>query len=595
MTDEPKRYQLLLAELKRRRVFKVAALYGAAAFAVMQSAEFLLPALHFPESVATVIAVIAIAGFPFAMALAWLYDLTRQGVVRTLRASEDELQAIVAEPRRRRWPAGILGLVGVLLLAGGVWWSAGVNSVDNMSTTPTILAANADGTSIAVLPFVDISGGEQSGYFGEGIAKELLSALTRVPGVKVAAPTSAFAFRGTEVDVRTIGERLDVATVLEGSIDRSADGLRIAVQLVRAADGARLWSATYARKREDVFAVQNEIAEAIVGALGITIHNGAAANLVRTSTTDIAAYDDYLRGQYLAGQHTLAALDSAAEFYNRALLLDPDYAAAYAALAEVYMMEPDYGGPPIVELLPYARAAAQRAIALGPDLPQAHAVSAQLEWFYEWDRESAERDYRKAIELDPNYANAHNWYAQFLGTLRRWDEGLAEANKAVALDPLSPGTHLTRGLLLMGPGRSAEAKAALRHALELEPDMHEAVYILASYCALEGDYEGAAAMFERFARITDSDPAIFHTFLAALRDPSQRPAAVEALQSLDFYGAMFGSDLMTQLGAVDAALAALEQAARDRSPYLPWVNALPQYDMLRSDTRFRAILAWMDL
>ncbi len=592
MTDGPRRYQVFLADLKRRHVFKVAALYGAVAFAVMQAAEFLVPALYLPESVATAIAVIAILGFPIAMVLAWIFDVTRQGVVRTNPASPVELEAIVAEPPGRRWPAGVLALVGILMLVAGVWWSV---EIDDASTPQVINAASPATGSIAVLPFVDMSGDGQNEYFSEGISRQLLSALTRVPGLKVVAPTSAFAFRGLATEVRTIGERLDVATVLEGSYDWSGDRLRIAVRLVRAIDGTRLWSATYERPREEIFGVLNEIAAAVVGALGITLHDGAVANLVLSSTADTAAYDDYLRGQYLAGQHTLAGFDSAISYYNRALLLDPDFAAVYAALAEAYMLLPDYGGPPMVELLPYARAAAQRAIALGPSLAEAHAASAHLKWMHEWDREGAERDLLKAIELNPNYANAHYWYAQFLGTLRRWQEGLAEADRAVALDPLSPGTHLTRGLLLMGNGRSADAKAAFQRALELEPDMYSAAYLLASFCAMEGDYEGAATMFERFAQLTDSDPAVFHTYLAALRDPSQRPAAVEALQARGFYGAMQGSVLLAHLGETEAALAALERAAQERSPYLPWANALPQFDTLRSDPRFQAILAWLNL
>jgi serine/threonine-protein kinase len=592
MTEGPKRYQVFFADLKRRHVFKVAALYGAAAFVVIQAADFMVPALHISESVATAIAVIAILGFPIAMVLAWIFDVTRHGVVRTHQAASGELEAIVAEPKGRRWPAGILALSGVLLLVGGVWWSVGI---DGVSTPQVINAASSSSGSIAVLPFVDMSGDGQNEYFSDGIAKQLLSALTRVPSLKVVAPTSAFAFREMEVDVGTIGERLDVATVLEGSSGRSGDKLRIAVRLVRVADGTRLWSATYERQREEIFVVLNEIASAIVGALGITLNDGAAANLVLSSTADIAAYDDYLRGQYFASQHTLAAFDSAISLYNRALLLDPDFAAVYAALAEVYMLIPDYGGLPMVELLPYARAAAQRAIALGPGLAEAHAASAYLKWVHEWDREGAEFDYLRAIELNPNYANAHYWYAQFLGTLRRWEEGLAEADRAVALDPLSPGTHLTRGLLLTGANRWTEAEAAFQRSLELEPNLYSAAYLLAIFYAMEGDYEASAAMFERFAQITDTDPAVFHTYLAALRDPNQRPAAVEALQALGFYGAMQGSELLAHLGETDAALAALERAARERSPYLPWANALPQFDTLRSDPRFQAILAWMSL
>jgi tetratricopeptide (TPR) repeat protein len=227
-------------------------------------------------------------------------------------------------------------------------------------------------------------------------------------------------------------------------------------------------------------------------------------------------------------------------------------------------------------------------------MAEGYAASGYLKWVYLWDLPGAEDDFRKALELDPENPVPRYWYAQFLTTLRRWEEGLDQVSRALELDPRSAAAHLTRGLLLLCAGLDG-ASASLRRALELSPEMHPAAYVLAGHLAFEGDFQGAAEEFDRFSSMTGSDPSPFRSYLAALADPSERPEAVAAFQESAFYGPAQGAELLAHLGETDAALALLERLARARSPNLPWVNAMPQFQRIRSDPRFQGVLAWVGL
>lgn len=263
--------QKFMAELKRRHVLKVVAVYAAAAFAVMGAADFLVPALQLPDVLAKSVAFTAIVGFPFAVAFAWVFDITPQGVVRTVPATSEELESIVAESRTRRWGAGVLALVATVVFIGGGWWVLRVAPEDSSS------GGAAAGPSIAVLPFVTLSDDPQDVYFSEGLAEELMGALDRIPDLQVAARTSSFAFRNRNVGVRQIGEELGVATVLEGSVRRSGDQVRVQARLIDATDGFRLWADSYERELTDVFAVQEDLAQAIVTELQIALAGDAGA------------------------------------------------------------------------------------------------------------------------------------------------------------------------------------------------------------------------------------------------------------------------------------------------------------------------------
>ncbi len=573
-----------MADLKRRHVFKVVAVYAAAAFAVMQAADFLVPALQLPAAFASGIAFTALVGFPFVVVLAWVFDLTPQGIKRTEPAGSRELETLIAEPRARRWGVGLLALAATLLFFVGGWWV-----LRGAPAAAGPAGATVD-RSIAVLPFVNLSDNPDNEYFSDGLAEELMGALGRIPDLKVAARTSAFAFKGQNLDVREIGEQLDVATVLEGSVRRAGDRVRVSVQLVNVADGFRLWSDTYDRRLDDIFAIQDEIAQAIVTALQVTLTR-APSSLVRGGTENVEAYTHYLRGHHFWNQRTLPAFYDAIEEFNQAIALDPDYARAYAGLANTYVLLPEYGGPSVPEVLSEARAATQRALALDPNSAEAFAASGYLRFRFEWDWAGAEADFLRAIALAPDYATARQWYAELLITLRRFQEAEAAAQAAYELDPLAPAGNLVQALVLEIDGRGAAAIQRYAATLEIAPDFHLARFFLAMAQVAERDLPGAEATLLELARRTGSDPAPYRAYIGALADPGQIPAALAALDDASVYGFIGSSGYLATLGRVEETLAVLERAYRDRDPYLPMTNALPPYEGLRADPRFLEFLA----
>ncbi|MFC1661830.1 hypothetical protein ACFL3S_10335 [Gemmatimonadota bacterium] len=593
MTQSVPRYQAWLAELKRRRVFKTTAVFGGVAFVAMQAADFLVPALRLPEWVSTAIALLCILGFPVVLLVAWFFDFSVGGWVRTGPPGEGELEAIVSEPRRRRWLAGFLGLAGVLLLAGGLTWEAGIQPapVAQPGLPPAPAPALA---SVAVLPFVAVSGEGTHEYLADGITLELVRGLSGIPGLRVPGRSSVSSPGGTSNDIRVIARELEVDRVLEGSVVWVEDRVQIATHLVRATDGHRLWTGSYDLSMDELFLGLEDIVRSVADTLGVRLAAEEGTPVVPRPTPSMPAYEDFLRGLHSSAQRTPAALEAALVYFNRAVLLDPEFSRAWAALAMTYVMLPESGGAPITEILPYARAACDRALAFTEGNAEAHAADAYLKWTYDWDLPGGEAGFLRSLELDPNEPTTLQWYAQLLGTRRQWDEGLEMVDRALELDPLSPAAHFSRGLLLLVL-RPDEAAASLRRALELAPQMHPAAYILAGARAFAGDLDEAAQMFERFSSLTGTDPSVYRAYLAAVSDPARRPEAVAALKRSSFFGSVQGAELLAHLGETEEALSALEGSVQARSPYLPWINTMPQFESMRSDPRFQAIMAWIEL
>jgi TolB-like protein len=589
MTSNPSGFQRFFAEMKRRRVFNSAALYGGVAFVVFQAADFVVPALHLPESVSTAIVLVSVIGFPFAMVTAWFFDITSGGIRRTAPPRMGEIEAIVDQPALKRWPFGIAAILGVALLLGTVAWhfkdpeEGGLPSLSG--EIPTM-------NSVAVLPFLNMLNDGEEAYLAEGINEELREGLRRVPGLRVTGRTSTLSVEHDGEGAKAIEEELNVGWFVEGSVGEAGDQVGLAVRLVSVADRERGWTKSYQLPKKGFLAALDSVAWDLAGQLGAQAPGGERGPLVRSSTVDFTAYSDYLRGRSLSNQKTPGAIQSAIGYYNRALLLDPDFGKAWSALAMAYVLLPEAGGPPMAELLPYAQAALKKAVEPGREMPDGFAASGYLKWVYLWDLPGADEDFRRAIELDPENSVSRYWYAQYLTTERRWEDAWAQVEKALELDPRSAAAYLTKGLILFCARREG-ADEAFRRALELAPDMHPAAYVLAGSLAREGDLGAARRAFDQFSSLTGTDPAVFQGYLAALSDPARAGDAVAAFQDAGFYGPVQGAELLAHLGENDAALDLLERAARDRSPYLPWVNAMPGFDGLRADPRFQGVLAWV--
>jgi len=417
-------YQRFLAELKRRRVFRVMAVYGVVGFVVLQVVDLAVPALLLPEWTYRLVALLLLIGFPIAVILAWAFDRTPDGVQRTQPASAEEIEREVGAPAAQRWPIGIAALVGAGLVGLGAWWVLG---------GPDAAEARSY-DSIAVLPFVDMTGDKEAEYLGDGLAEELLNALAGIQGLKVASRTSAFAFKGSPADARTIGDSLGVGLVLEGSVRGSRDQLRVTAQLIDSEDGFHLWSATYDRSLTNLLELQDDLTTRIVEALSEELDPGASADLLSPGTQDDLAYDYFLQGRHFWNKRTFEDIQVAIGLFQKAIAVDSSYAPAYAAIADAYGVPAGWGDDR-ENALDQAEQFARRALKLDPTLAQAHTSLAAGMELRHFNVQAAEEGYLRAIELDPNYATAHQWYGELLAATGRRDEAVEEARKAESIDP----------------------------------------------------------------------------------------------------------------------------------------------------------------
>jgi adenylate cyclase len=479
-------YQRFFAELKRRKVFRTVALYGAAAFGILQGVDILVDALRLPPSLTTIAALVVVAGFPFAVALAWNYQVTPDGLRKTIAASGEEIDEIVGASAVRRWPSGLAALLGLFLFALGAWWTLG------RDPTPT-------DASVAVLPFADMSAAGDQEYFADGMAEEILNALVRVPDLRVTSRTSAFAYKNTDKDLREIAEDLDVSAILEGSVRRDSSRVRVTAQLIDARTGFHMWSETYTREQRDLFAIQDEIARSIARALRVSLLPATAeAAMVQPTTGDPEAYDEYLRGRFEFQRRTPESLLAAIDHFDRATRLDPDFALAWAGLGLTYALVPYYGRAiPFETALAKASEAADRAVTLDPGLPQAHAAVGQALPFG-FARAGA---FRRAIELDSLYAEAHQWLGETLSQMGRHAEAVEEGRIAIELDSMSRAANLDYGRSLMRAGRLDEAAAQFRKMMVRDPTWTSGWGNLANVYVDAGQYDSARIAIEQSARL----------------------------------------------------------------------------------------------
>jgi len=479
-----KSYQQLFAELKRRKVFKVAAVYGAVAFVLLQVADLLGQGLRLPESFMPFITAVVLLGFPLALILAWAFEMTPDGVQRTEAADAGELEQIVALPAAKRWPAGLAALVGLGALLAGAWWvgtRTGPSPVDGTADAgPDVRFAFADladdpRPSLAVLPFADMSPESDQEYFSDGITEEILNVLAKLPELRVAARTSAFAFKGRQMDMRAVGDSLDVGYLIEGSVRKSGDQLRITAQLIDATTGSHVWSESYDRTLDDVFQIQTEIAEAIAARLRVPLGIDDRSELV-TPTADLEAYDLYLAGRARMRERG-ESLPEAIRLFEAAIARDSAWAPAWAALAEaseirLWYVE-DGSGPELDTLtaaLDEAERAARRALQLDPgSAPARVALGTVLRDRFEW--EEAETAYREALAIDPDYPEAHQQYAELLLATGRTGDAVRVAARAAALDPAPVRLNIL-GFALATDDRPSEAVLADERGISLDPELN---------------------------------------------------------------------------------------------------------------------------
>lgn len=451
-----------------------------------------------------------------------------------------------------------------------------------------------------MLPFVNLSADPENEYFSDGITEELISALAGVEGLRVAARTSVFAYKGRSEDVREIGRRLNVGTLLEGSVRKYENRFRISAQLVKASDGYQLWSETYDREVGDIFATQEEISRAIVATLRKPLGLSAREPVLEPGTADVAAYSLYLKGRYHLYKRTRESLEKAIESFERAVEADSRYALAHSGLADAYLLLERYGVLAPGESIPRAKAAAARALEIDPSLAAPHASLAYAKMIGDWDRDGAEAEFRRAIELDPRYAPAHHWYAWFLSHLGRFDEAMTEIERALTLEPLALITNANRGTILYFSRRFDEAEGQLRSTLDLDPNFVVAHQWRGRTLEALGRHRDAVQAHQRALDLQPGDPESVASLGHALGMAGEREEARRLQIRLDelardrYVSPYWRGLLYMGLGETESALTALEEAYEARFDWLLFLAVDPIFDKLRNDRRFARLVGTIE-
>jgi serine/threonine protein kinase/tetratricopeptide (TPR) repeat protein len=462
--------------------------------------------------------------------------------------------------------------------------------------------------SIAVLPFSNLSADKEQEYFCDGMAENLINALTHVEDLRVVARTSAFSFRGKEIDVREIGRKLKVETLLEGSVRKAGSRLRITAQLINVVDGYHLWSERYDRDigemccPEDIFTIQDEISLAVVDKLKVKFLGKEKAKLVKRHTKNLEAYDLYLKGRFFWSKRTKEGYRKSLEYFQRAIDRDPTYALAYVGIADCYDLLGWYDHLPPEEAFAKAKAAAERALEMDDTLAEANASRGWISTNYEWNWPAAESKYRRAIEINPSYATARQWYAEYLSYMGRHDQSVAEAKRAQELDPFSLIINTDLGQVLYYARQYDQAIEQLQKTLELDPNFIVAHFFLAPLYAQKAMNDEATAEAQKARALSARDDSLMLAQLGATYSFSgksdEAKKVIDQLHQLSkhrYVSPFYMALIYEGLGQKDQALEWLEKAYKKRDHWLETLKVHPWLDGLRSHPRFIELLMKMGL
>jgi serine/threonine-protein kinase len=506
---------------------------------------------------------------------------------------DDALRRVLAKIPADRFTTGARFAEALVAPAAG--------SSSRPTSKPSPISGAAE-KSIAVLPFVNISADSENEYFSDGITEEIINALAQLPGLHVAARTSAFSFKGENIDLRIVGEKLNVATVLEGSVRKAGNRVRITAQLIDAADGYHLWSERYDRELDDIFAIQDEIASTIADHLKVTLAGGSDQALVKPPTDNLEAYELYLKGRFHLYQRVGASFRHAIECLERAVALDPDYAQAHAGMAETYATLGFYGLRRPNEVMPKAKEEAMRALALDDNLGVAHHALALVKLLHEWDWAGATREFQRALELDPGNAVIRSQYALFIrqGLEGQHEQAIAEGRLALESDPLSAYPKAVVSLIMTVAGEHEEGIRLAQAAASNEPNSFMAYRGLGLACSWQGKHEEAAAALERAVELSDRHQWPVGELLAEYAAQGRWSEAKVLLDELRErsereYVYVFLATGEALLGDMDTAFEALELAYAERDPTLVLAKYWPGFDLLRGDPRWDELLRRMEL
>jgi TolB-like protein/Flp pilus assembly protein TadD len=547
----------LLGEIKRRKVFQVAAVYAIVAWLIIQIIGEVSEPLNLPGWLDTVVIVLIAIGFPIALVLAWAFDITPDGVTR----------------------------------------DAGVDAPPKQQPAETDVMAPQH-KSIVVLPFVNMSADPENEYFSDGLTEEIINALTQLKELRVVARTSSFVFKGKSADIAKIGHKLNVSYVLEGSVRKDKERLRITAQLINVANGYHIWSEQFDRELDDIFAIQNEIALAIVEKLKIRLVPHERSRLVEKRTSNLAAHEAYLKGRYFWNQRG-PGLKKAVDLFKLALAEDDNYADAYVGLADTYALLAFYGYRPPTEVMPKAKDAVHRALEIDETLAEAHSSLGFIHTIFDWDWDSASKEFERALELNPSYSPARYWRTNLLMTQGRLEEAVSEISHSLEYDPLSIYMQAFLGVVLITSKKYQQASEHLLKALALEPTNFIARSGLGVAYCFQSRIEEGILEIQQAIDLSDRDEwpvAALGIVHAAFGDRSRAREILNELEQRardEYVSAIHIAAIHAQLGEKDRAFEWLERAYEERCSLLfAVVNGYigRTFDLLENEPRFHDLL-----
>jgi len=577
------------AELKRRHVYKVVIAYAVVAWLLMQVASQIFPFFEIPNWAVRLVVLLLIIGFPVALILAWAFELTPEGIKRA-----EDVDLTKSTTRRTShkllWMTAVVAILAAALFVGG--------RLNLFHSKPGTTTGVASDKSIAVLPFDNLSRDPDNAYFAEGIQDEILTRLAKIADLKVISRTSTQHFKSSPDNLPQIAKQLSVTNILEGSVQKAADQVRVNVQLINAASDAHLWGDTYDRKLTDIFTVETEIATKIADTLQAKLSGSEHQAIAARPTENSEAHEFYLKGRYFWNKRTANDLKTAIAYFQKAIDKDPNYALAYAGLADSYALLPSFSAASPQESFPPARTAATKAVKLDDTLAEAHTSLAQVLYSYDLDFDRSIREFRRAIELNPNYATAHHWFG--LGPLMRlgrFDEAIAECKRAVELDPLSLINNSDLGNTYLRARRYDEAIDQQRKTLEMDPSFFYAHYHLGRALEAKGALDAAIEEYRK-ARALNDDPQVLGLLAHAYASSGKKTEAFKILDQLKevstqrYVPAYSFAIVYLGLGDKEEALRWLEKSYQDRAGAdIGSIKVDRFLDPLRGDPRFEDLVA----
>jgi TolB-like protein/Tfp pilus assembly protein PilF len=594
----------LFAELKRRNVIRMAGLYLVGAWLLTQVATTVLPLFGIPGWALRTLVVVLALGFVPALIFAWVFELTPQGLKRDEDVKPEESIAPQTARRMDR-------LIIVLLIVALVYFSfdkfvlaPAREAAAQLRKSEELAEARKQGgvealvqsygdKSIAVLPFADLSQARDQEYFSEGMSEELLNLLTQVPGLHVAGRTSTLSFKGTDAPVAQIGKALNVSTLLQGSVRKAGDRLRVTVQLINVADGFHLWSQTYDRQEADIFAVQDDIAGAVVDALKVKLLPGLRPSSSKHHVPSFESYDQYLLGRKLRASDAEGSMEDSLKAFRRAVTIDPNYAQGFAAvaMAESFVAEENPDTLAAAQGYRRALAAAEQAVALDQELGDAYASRGYVRGTDYWDWSGAMADMAKAISLDPGEARNQLRYGDLLVTLGRLSEAITALEKSAQQDPLLVPAWHQLGVAKAAQGDYEGARAAMNRVLAIRPGHRFAAMHLGTLSLLQGDAATARSVFAQLK--SNFGLALAENDLGNLAESKHARDQLIAIHAKD--SPYFIACAYAWSGDRDQAFAWLDRAVAQHDPYIVGLKSDPLLRGLRDDARYAALLKKLKL